>query len=298
LNGIISSSLLNYNNDSQIKDAISCHRCPHWTSGKDTIWKYIENNHHTNWGNILDAGTGEHSLDWLLTLQSNSITAITASTYESDQLKEKFKSSLRESDQIIVGDWTKAEFETMMNGSRFDVIIADYLLGAMEGFSPYMEDTLFTTLHKYVSPNGHLFLVGQEPYPLHQISPSYPETHLVGTIMKIRDICLMLVGEHFYREYPVHRVLRSLSESGWIIEDVALFPINWGKNALQKQTELCLTKMKYKTVSTGLKSMDTSIKDDLKFYSNELIQELNDNPLITEVGICFGFDYVLKVKLP
>jgi hypothetical protein len=68
-----------------IKDSISCHksgetrflylllsltlqetapnhsRCLHWLGG-DTIWEYIESYQTTPWGNVLDAGTGYHSV--------------------------------------------------------------------------------------------------------------------------------------------------------------------------------------------------------------------------------------------
>lgn len=59
-------------------------------------------------------------------------------------------------------------------GVQFDVILADYLVGAMEGFTPFTQDTIFNRLKRHLRPHGgELFIIGQEPYGLIVDAPLY-----------------------------------------------------------------------------------------------------------------------------
>ncbi len=48
-------------------------------------------------------------------------------------------------DQIIVGNWKDPSF---LKGQVYDVVLADYLLGSIDGFAPYFQ---VTTSHSYIS---------------------------------------------------------------------------------------------------------------------------------------------------
>lgn len=96
------------------------------------------------WGRFLDAGTGVHSLKWIQNLNTTSWTAITAD----HGMKRNCESAgvmIRPCDRILVGNWMDAQFcETL---GKFDTILADYLIGAVDGFSPYTQDII---LEKYI----------------------------------------------------------------------------------------------------------------------------------------------------
>lgn len=85
------------------------------------------------WGNVLDAGTGKGSLRWLLTLDTERWTAITASPGMAEQVTQELGDQKRPEDRLLVGNWSDPEF---LQGERFDTVLADYLLGAIDGFAP------------------------------------------------------------------------------------------------------------------------------------------------------------------
>ena len=59
------------------------------------------------------------------------------------QLEQEFQTQLGPKDQIIVGNWTD---EALLEGYEFDIILADYLIGAIDGFSPYFQVRHFFSL--------------------------------------------------------------------------------------------------------------------------------------------------------
>lgn len=42
----------------------------------------------------------------------------------------------------------------------YDTILADYLIGAVDGFSPYEQDTIIKKLKDHLNPNGKLYVIG------------------------------------------------------------------------------------------------------------------------------------------
>ncbi len=93
------------------------------------------------WGKFLDAGTGVHSLRWIHNLQTESWTAITADNGMKDQVVRDHNIIPREQDRIIVGNWMDEQFCDEI-GYNYDTILADYLIGAVDGFSPYCQDII------------------------------------------------------------------------------------------------------------------------------------------------------------
>mgnify|MGYP003386953019 CR=1 FL=1 len=113
----------------------------------DILFSTVEkwnNDSNRKWGKFLDAGTGTHSLKWIENLNTESWTAITAD----DNMKNQIMSSgvnVRQQDSILVGNWMSNEF--CANLGTYDTILADYLFGAVDGFSPYTQDII---VDKYV----------------------------------------------------------------------------------------------------------------------------------------------------
>ena len=95
------------------------------------------------WGSVLDAGTGVQSIRWVSDLPTERWTAISASPGLAALVRKEVSSTQRPEDKVIVGNWVDPE---LLKGEVFDTVIADYLLGAVEGFAPYFQPYLFQRL--------------------------------------------------------------------------------------------------------------------------------------------------------
>jgi hypothetical protein len=109
----------------------------------DILFGTIETFHGARpWGRFLDAGTGVHSIKWVQTLSTTGWTAITAdNAMRNSMLNDASVSrNLRPQDQLLVGNWMNDKFIESLG--KFDTILADYLIGAVDGFSPYEQDVI------------------------------------------------------------------------------------------------------------------------------------------------------------
>lgn len=184
------------------------------------------------WGSVLDAGSGPASMRWLLSLPADRWTAITASARMAANVQVVIGGRERAQDRVVVGNWLDPE---LLEGERYDTVLADYLLGAIDGFAPYWQDQLFPRLRPLVGTR--LYVVGVEPY-----IPYIPESaagRMVCDIGRLRDACLLLAGDRPYREYPLEWVLRQLTLSGFRIVNVQRVPIRYGERFINSQLDLC-----------------------------------------------------------
>lgn len=171
------------------------------------------------WGDVLDAGTGWSSLDWLSRLPTRSLTAVTACPRRAGSLAHLFSERLRSEDRIVVGNWIDEE---LLRGQLFDVVLADYLLGAVDRFAPYFQGRLLERLRRHVG--GTLYLVGLEPYGDADHSP---EARLVTQIANLRDACLLHSQDRPHREYPRWWVTEELERRGFRVISSRSFPISY-----------------------------------------------------------------------
>lgn len=74
-----------------------------------------------------------------MSLETESITAVTADFAMKRQLEIDPYIKLRSEDSIVVGNWMDDSFCDAI-GSHYDTILSDYLIGAVDGFSPYAQD--------------------------------------------------------------------------------------------------------------------------------------------------------------
>jgi len=191
---------------------------------------------HRPWGAVLDAGTGRSSMRWLLGLESERWTAITGAQTMADNTRREIGSRMREADRLVVGNWMDPE---LLKGEQYDVVLADYLLGAIEGFAPYWQDQLFQRLRPLVK--RRLYMIGLEPY-VHlqpQLSAAHPGSQMVVAIGRLRDACLLMAGDRPYREYPLDWVIRQLERAEFRVVDVERVPIRYGERFINSQLDLC-----------------------------------------------------------
>jgi len=239
---------------------------------------------HRPWGAVLDAGTGRSSMRWLLGLETERWTAITGAESMAAKTRLEIGERMRDVDRLVVGNWMDPE---LLAGEQYDVVLADYLLGAIEGFAPYWQDQLFTRLRPLVK--RRLYLVGLEPY-VHlqpQFSNNRPASQLVVAIGRLRDACLLLAGDRPYREYPLDWAIRHLERAQFRVVDVEKVAIRYGERFINSQLDLCaasLGKLRDRTVAVALMQH----VEDLRRRAHALARQ--------EGGLRHGHDYLIVAE--
>ena len=124
------------------------------------LFRHIEHLHAgSGWGRFLDAGTGVNSALWSTALPTERWVGVTGDASHARQVAERAGARFRPQDRLIVGNWGDP---ALVKGEIFDTVLADYLVGAVEGFSPYFQPHLFKRLLPHVG--RHLYVVGLDPY--------------------------------------------------------------------------------------------------------------------------------------
>ena len=190
------------------------------------------------WGSLLDAGTGVQSILWIADLQTERWSAITASPSHAQKVRDAIVHRQRAEDKIIVGNWLAP---TLLEGEQYDTVIADYLLGAVEGFSPYFQSFLFKRLRPHTGKV--LYLKGLEPY----VPIPRPETEagqIIWDIGRHRDACVSLGGALPYREYPAQWASHHLQISGFAVRKVKHFNTRHKSKFIHAQIDICAQHLK------------------------------------------------------
>lgn len=275
---------------------------------------------------LLDAGTGTHSLRWIAALMDNSdglpvddplyvqrYTAITADEImRKAVVKEADQLGMVDKGDIVIGNWfslkeddnnkdtvTMSEEELasgngLSNGSsstfladqKFDTILADYLIGALDGFSPYYQDLLLSRLNRHLNPGGRIYIVGLQPIPDHVDD----DANIVCKITKVRDACILLAGHRCYREYPVDWVVRHIQKIPQLrVVKISQFPILYSHDTIVRQLNVARSKLPLFPTPGLAKEMETVIQD-LEQESYKLTQKSRNGKLK------IGFDYVLVIE--
>ena len=244
----------------------------------DALFLQVEKWQEEPWGNILDAGTGKHSLQWLLAYPRTSLTAITGDSQRAEYLQKEFQSQLRTTDRIFSNNWLN---QSLLENEVFDVVIADYLLGAIEGFAPYFQEYLFQRLARHCQKT--LYVIGQSPLP----TPNTEGEFLIQRLYEMRDACILLAGHRCYREYPLNWVCDNLQRSGFTVLKQAEFPILFGKQTILNQLYVCQSKLRYFADRELARSMSHSIES----LKEQILQYLHQHS-----NISFGSDYVIQAQ--
>ena len=240
-----------------------------------------------NFGRVLDAGTGLHSLRWMQTVlldergrnsrnsdpdgvRITSFVGITADpTMQRKVEKEARKLQIpygkgggtnnHSKNEFLIGNWfpskdkdtgdaddadADAENENersntiadlsayfIKKGETFDTILVDYLIGAMDAFSPYKQDMLLPMLAQLLTPStGRLYLIGMEPVP--DVLPS-DASNLFCKVTRVRDAIIKLgtlqdadththhLQHRPYREYPLAWIQRQLASRDTYLREIA-----------------------------------------------------------------------------
>lgn len=248
-----------------------------------SLFRYIETLHlERRWGQVLDAGTGVKSLEWITTLATESWTAITASHRMADKIRDEPGISVRPQDRLLVGNWIN---NSLLTGETFDTVLVDYLIGAIEGFSPYWQGRLLERLRPLLRPDGRLYIIGLEPYV--PFKPGTESGTVIWEIGRARDACLLLAGERPYREYPADWVLQRLGQAGYRVAAIRHFPIRFGEQFINSQLDMCLDRL------------TRFACDDLATSMRRYVEDLRARALALQSrynGLRHGRDYVIAAE--
>lgn len=253
----------------------------HGSQTGSALFRHIESLHGPEpWGALLDAGTGTHSIGWIRSLATTRWTAVSGSQAHAAQVGRAVADTRRPGDRIIVGNWADP---TLLAGERYDIVLADYLLGAIDGFAPYFQHRLFARLRPLVGKR--LYIVGLEPYVAG--TPDTTAGRIAWKIGRFRDTCLLLAGEQPYREYPVQWVVDHLEASGFRVTSARRFPIRYKQRFVNSQIDMCaprLERMADRALATALAAHGSALRDEALAHIER------------EGCLHHGFDYVLAAE--
>lgn len=241
-------------------------------------------------GKVLDAGTGLHSLRWLATLNHTKgmteFTAITAdATMQRNVQLEADDLEVSHLGKVIIGNWFDGgSLEQQLEPESYDVVLADYLIGAMDGFSPYKQDLIFPKLARFLKPGGRLYIVGLQPLP---DSDPDPAKNIICRVRQVRDACILLAGHRCYREYPVDWIHRQVQQMDDLyLKTTSEFPILWRHTTIVRQINVGRSKLPI-FASQPLVDGMKQVLDDLERQSFEATQQSS---------ISMGFDYLVTCE--
>lgn len=216
-------------------------------------------------------------MDWALTLPLDELVAVTGSQERLKQMSRNFGPRLNHTRRLLHGNWVRPEFLT---GEKFDTILVDYLVGAVDRFAPYFQTRLFPRLRELV--RGRMYVIGLEPHPP---SNGNPDAELLEQLCALRDSALLLSGDRPNREYPRWWVVEQLEKSGFRVVSQASFPIRYGARFVEAELDVCRRRLAL--LPTSLQGCFKKTEADLR---ETLLKRVKQDP------IQWGADYVLSVE--
>lgn len=245
------------------------------------LFRYIESLQGDRpWGSLLDAGTGTNSIGWVAGLTTDRWTAVSGAERHAIQVRDAVERVRRPQDRIVLGNWADP---ALLAGESYDTVLADYLLGAIEGFAPFYQHRLFARLRPLT--HGRLYVIGLAPY-VNQPADD-PAAILLRQIGRYRDTCLLLNDDQPYREYPAEWVADHLAASGFHVIAAERFPIRYKARFVNSQIDMCLPRLE------GM--ADRSLARALRATGEKLRQTALDH-VAREGSINHGHDYVIAAE--
>ncbi len=212
---------------------------------EDALFSWLEGVHGPTWGSVLDAGTGDHSLGWLHSVRPQALTAVTIENWRLATL-----GTVAPDARIVLGQWTDP---ALLSGEQFDVVLADYVLGAIDGHAPYFQYGFLERIRPHVA--RRFYLAGMEPPPR--------DDSVLDEVCRLRDAAILLAGHRCYREYPREIVLSWLERTGFDVIDSKSFPNRLGERFVNGQLDVAVRKLPHvhdRGVAAALESHITELR--------------------------------------
>jgi len=235
------------------------------------------------WGRVLDAGSGAASLSWILRQETTAWTAVTADTGMYATMQQVSQGQMRADDALVLGNWMD---DKLLQGARFDTVLVDYLVGAIEGFAPYWQNYVFSRLKPLATQR--LYVIGLEPYVPYWPEESNAAGRLVCEIGRLRDSCLLLSGARPYREYPGQWVLQQLVQNGFELLEARHFPVRYGERFVNNQLNMCerhIARLSNETLANALRDHAQQLRQRALTFIEE------------HGALAHGSDYVIAAQV-
>lgn len=257
------------------------------TGKDDPIFQAVEDMQGDKpWGDVLDAGTGLHSMRWVGGLEATSIKAVTAATDMQHVVEQEIERLGISGVELVLGNWF-GPTPLKYSDEQFDTILVDYLIGAMDAFSPYMQGAMIRKLLKFLKPGGRLYVIGLQPLPTN----AYGDAHLLSRMKRARDAALLLAGERPYREYPVKWLESKVNDLPNLqVLDSLKFPLYYTHDMIVEQLNVG------RRVFPGIERVDPELLPGIVKHFDGLEAEslrLTEN---AETTIELGYDYVVGLE--
>jgi len=233
---------------------------------EDALFSWFEKLHGPEWGSVLDSGTGDHSLGWLASLSPRALTAVTVEAWRMPGLAQVAPKA-----RVLLGQWTDP---LLLAGETFDVVLSDYVIGAIDGHAPYFQYGYLERIRLHVG--DRLYLVGLEPPPR--------DGSVLDEVCRVRDAAILLAGHRCYREYPREVVLRWVESAGFEVIDSAAFPNRLGERFVNGQLDVAVRKLPL--------FRDRAVADSFARHIEELRQRA-----LAQVPQVWGADWVIAAKV-
>lgn len=232
------------------------------------------------WGRFLDAGSGRLSIHWVASLETTDWTAVTASRQMAGWVRDSIAGSMRADDRILIANWAN---DRLLKGERFDTVLMDYLVGAIEGYAPYRQERIFERLRPLV--RGRLYLTGVEPYV------PFPAKTAAGRMIRrigsLRDACLLLAGERPYREFPLTWICHQLERAGFRVVAAKSFSNIYRDSFVNQQLDLCVEQLD----RIGSPGLAEALHSEIEALRGEALALA-----ATEDGLRHGADHVVAAE--
>eukprot|EP01034_Spumella_vulgaris_P034924 gene34924-43066_t len=163
--------------------------------------------------------------------------------------------AIRPVDALVVGNWMDEHFCNDLG--KFDTILADYLIGAVDGFSPYEQDTIIKKLKAHLNPNGRLYFIGMNPIP----DDSPPNAKIITEIRQARDACILLAAHRPYREFPLEWIKRHMAQANLHVMETKKFTILHSEDSAVRQIKVARSKLDLMKNSDLRAGMDKYLND-------------------------------------
>lgn len=188
----------------------------------------------------------------------------------------------RAEDRIIVGNWAD---DALLAGERYDTVLLDYLIGAVDAFAPYGQEGLLHRLTARVA--GTLYVTGLEPYV--PIVADDEAGQFIGDLGRLRDACQLLARDRPYREYPAAWVSAQLRQAGLVVTHEKFFPIRYREGFLASQLAICESRIE--------RFADRALAGALREHVAAM-RERGEQLIERHDGLRCGRDYILRAERP
>ncbi|KAL7473723.1 hypothetical protein ACHAXS_014290 [Conticribra weissflogii] len=175
----------------------------------------------------------------------------------------------------------------LLRNRTYQTILADYLVGAIDGFSPYFQDLIFHRLSPHLAPGGRLYVIGLQPLP--DRVPG--DANVMCKIAKVRDACILLANHRCYREFPLDWILRHVKRAGLTVVETRTYPIRYDHATMVRQINVARSKLRW-FPSEGMAEEMRKVLDGLEKESLEVTKRVAGG------RVTLGYDYVVVAEKP